>query len=82
MYPDLKRGFSMHAHELVSKLIDLQEKANSHATEYLKLRFVPGKKTMASVHHRKAERLRLRIQKIIREIAGAKADNPLINQLD
>ncbi len=63
----------MLANELVSELIELQEKANSHATEYLKLRFVPGKKTVASVHHRKAEKLRVRIQKIIREIAGCES---------
>lgn len=71
----------MQATELVSKLIDLQEKANLHATEYLKLRFVPGKKTIASDHHRKAERLRARIQKIIREIAGCESDPTLINRI-
>lgn len=65
--------------ELISRLIDLQEQANTHTAEYLKLQFMPGKKTVASAHLRKAERLRLRIQEIIREIAAG--DNcPSVNQ--
>lgn len=56
--------------DLISKLIDLQEKANEHTSEYKKLQYLPGNKSKAAVHQKKAMRLRSRIQELIREIAS------------
>ncbi|MFZ2447542.1 MAG: hypothetical protein WAW37_14395 [Syntrophobacteraceae bacterium] len=63
----------MLTNELIAKLIDLQEKANAHTSEYLKWEHAPGGKTRASVHHRKALKLRSKIQGLIREIAGCQS---------
>jgi hypothetical protein len=59
----------MQQNELISKLIDLQEKEDAHVCEYRKLEMVPGKKTKASLHYKKAMRLRSRIQELIHQIA-------------
>ncbi len=61
----------MEQDKLVSKLIDLEDKATAHTSEYLKLVQKPGKKTQASLHYRKALKLRSRIQEVIRKIALA-----------
>ena len=61
----------MQTEALVSKLIKLQEKAEVHSSEYNKLQNLPGNRTKASEHHRKALRLYSRIQELIREIASS-----------
>ncbi len=61
----------MQQDQLISKLIDLEDKAKAHTSEYLKLLQMPGNKTQASLHYRKALKLRSRIQGVIREIALA-----------
>ncbi|MHC1725439.1 MAG: hypothetical protein AB9866_05395 [Syntrophobacteraceae bacterium] len=66
----------MQQERIISKLIDLQDRADAHTSEYLKLQFVPGKKTKASSHYRKALKLRSRIQELIRQIAVLEADRP------
>jgi hypothetical protein len=67
----------MRQEQLISKLIDLEDKANAHASEYLKLLGVPGNKAQASQHYRKALRLRARVQGLIRQIgllSGARTE--------
>lgn len=59
--------------ELIAKLIDLQEQADAHTSEYQRLECLPGRKSKASIHRRKAVKLRSRIQEIIREIASFRA---------
>ena len=59
----------MRQEELISKLIDLEEKANTHTSQYLKLLSVPRKRTSASIHYQKALKLRARVQELIRQIA-------------
>ncbi len=61
----------METESLVSKLIKLQEKAEIHSSQYNKLQKLPGSKTKASAHQRKALRLYSRIQELIHEIATA-----------
>ncbi len=61
----------MQPEVLVSKLIKLQEKAEIHSSHYSRLRQLPGNKTKASEHERKALRLYSRIQELIHEIATA-----------
>ncbi len=61
----------MRQDQMISKLIDLEDKANAHTSEYLRLLQMPGNKTKASLHYRKALKLRSRIQGLIREIALA-----------
>ncbi|MEN6441479.1 MAG: hypothetical protein ABFD97_23185 [Syntrophobacter sp.] len=58
--------------DLIAQLIDLQEKANVHITEFRRLEHLPGNKSKASVHRRKAVKLRSRIQEIIHEIAASR----------
>ncbi len=53
----------------ISKLINLQEQADSHTSSYLKLQYVPEKWAQASVHYHKSARLRSRINELIHEIA-------------
>ena len=60
----------MRQEQLISKLIDLEDKANAHASEYHKLLGVPGNKAQASQHYRKALRLRAKVQ------APHQADRP------
>ncbi len=60
----------MRQNELITRLIDLQEKEDVHVCEYRKLELVPGKKTKASLHYKKALRLRSRIQQLIHQIAA------------
>ncbi|MCE5333093.1 MAG: hypothetical protein LLG06_00730 [Desulfobacteraceae bacterium] len=71
----------MTTHEIVSELIVLQDEEILHRTEYLKLQHLPGKKTVASSHCRKAMRLRARIQALIKTIAqaGNNTDEPWLN---
>lgn len=59
----------MRQQELISKLIDLEEQARVHSSEYLRLIQTPGNLTKASFHNRKAIRLRSRIKGLIRQIA-------------
>ncbi len=59
----------MRYERLVAKMIDLEERANAHTTEYSRLLHVPGGKTKASLHYLKALRLRSKIQELIRQIA-------------
>jgi len=65
----------MTPHEIVAKLIALQDKESLHRTEYLRLQHLPGKKTAATDHHRKAVRLQSQIQGLIRMIARAGNDS-------
>ena len=59
----------MRQEQLIAKLIDLEERANAHTSEYLKLQSVPRKRTSASIHYQKAPKLRARVQELIRKIA-------------
>jgi hypothetical protein len=59
----------MRQEKLISKLIDLEDRANAHTAQYLKLLGIPGKRTGASTHYQKALKLRARIQDLIRQIA-------------
>jgi len=65
----LERSPEMRQEELISKLIDLEERANAHTSEYLKLLNEPRKRTSASVHYQKALKLRARVHDLIRKIA-------------
>ena len=59
----------MRQEKLISKMIDLEDRANAHASQYLKLLSVPQKRTSASIHYQKALKLRARVQELIRKIA-------------
>ncbi len=65
----MERSLQMRQEQLVSKMIDLEDKANAHASQYLKLLGVPGKRTIASTHYQKSLKLRARVQELIRKIA-------------
>ncbi len=67
----------MQHEKIITKLIDLEERAEAHRVEYLKFQYVPGKKTLASSHYRQALRLRSRIRELIRKIARFEADPPV-----
>lgn len=69
----------MTSQNIVSKLIDLQDKANAHASEYERLQNIPGQKTVASAHLRKAVRLRAQIQKLIHQLAANGSPQPPAN---
>jgi len=62
----------MVPNNLIAELIDLQEKANLHITECQRLEHLPGNKSKATAHRRKAVRLRSRIQEIIHQIAASR----------
>lgn len=64
----LERPRKMRQEQLISKLINLEDKANAHASEYHRLLGVPGNKAQASQHYRKALRLRAKVQRLIRQI--------------
>ena len=66
----------MRQEQLIAKLIDLEDKANAHASQYLKLLSVPRKRTSASVHYQKALKLRARVQELIRKIAHCDSARP------
>ncbi len=59
----------MHTEALVTKLIKLQAEAEIHSSQFNKLQNIPGNRTKASEHQRKALRLYSRIQELIHEIA-------------
>ncbi len=59
----------MRKEQLISKLIDLDEQAKAHAFEYLRLIQVPGNAAKASLHDRKALRLRSRMKDLMKQIA-------------
>lgn len=59
----------MQQEKLIAKLIDLEERANAHTAEYVRLLHVPKGRTEASRHYRKAAQLRSKIQDLIRQIA-------------
>lgn len=59
----------MRQQELISKLIDLEEQAKVHSTEYLRLIQVPGNSAKASFHNRKVLKLHSKIKGIMRQIA-------------
>lgn len=59
----------MREQELISKLIDLEEQAKAHTSEYLRLMQMPGNLTRASFHNNRALRLRSRIKGLMRQIA-------------
>ena len=65
----LERSLEMRQEQLIAKLIDLEERANAHTSQYLKLLSVPRKRTSASIHYQKALKLRARVQELIRKIA-------------
>jgi len=65
----LERSPEMRQEQLIAKLIDLEERANAHTSEYLKLVSVPRKRTSATIHYQKALKLRARVQDLIRKIA-------------
>lgn len=66
----------MQPDKIISQLIDLQEKANTHTSEYLRLQYLPGNKAKAFAHQRKAIKLRSRILDLIREIALSEGGDP------
>jgi hypothetical protein len=59
----------MRREKLISKLIDLDEKAKAHTSEYLKLIHAHGNSVQASSHNRKALRLRSKIKEIMKKFA-------------
>ena len=59
----------MRQEKLVAKMIDLEDRANAHTTEYLRLLSVPGAKSKASLHYLRASKLRAKIQNLIKQIA-------------
>ncbi len=65
----------MQPDKIISLLIDLQEKADTHTTEYLRLQYLPGNKAKATAHQRKALKLRTRILDLIRKIALAEGED-------
>jgi hypothetical protein len=65
----LERSPEMRQEQLIAKLIDLEDRANAHTSQYLKLLSVPQKRTSASIHYQKALKLRARVQELIRKIA-------------
>ncbi len=65
----LERSPEMRQEQLIAKLIDLEERANAHTSEYLKLVSVPRKRTSATIHYQKALKLRAKVQEIIKKIA-------------
>lgn len=67
----------MQHEKIIAKLIDLEDRAEAHRAEYLKLQYIPGKKTIASSHYRQSLRLRSRIRELIRKIALFEADPPV-----
>ncbi len=71
----LERSLEMSQEQLIAKLIDLEERANAHTSEYLKLQSVPRKRTSASSHYQKALKLRARVQELIRKIAHYSSGN-------
>ncbi|MFZ0931060.1 MAG: hypothetical protein WAN11_20810 [Syntrophobacteraceae bacterium] len=60
----------MRQEQLISKLIDLDEQAKAHASEYMKLIQAPGNSAQASLHNRKALKLRSRIKDLMKKIAA------------
>jgi hypothetical protein len=61
----------MRQEKLISTLIDLDERAKAHTSEYLKLIQATGNAARASFHNRKALRLRSRIKDLMKQIATA-----------
>jgi|GEM_PF-4624858 hypothetical protein len=59
----------MRKKQLISKLIDLDEQAKAHDSEFLKMIQTPGNGAKASLHERQALRLRSRIKDLMRQIA-------------
>ena len=68
-FAPLERSLEMRQEQLIAKLIDLEERANAHTSEYLKLLSVPRKRTSASIHYQKALKLRAKVQELIKKIA-------------
>lgn len=60
----------MRRQQLISKLIDLDEQAKAHCSEYLRLIQMPGNGAKAALHNRKELRLRARIKDLMKQIAG------------
>ncbi|MGA2936441.1 MAG: hypothetical protein ABSF52_04995 [Syntrophobacteraceae bacterium] len=59
----------MHKEQLISRLIDLDEQAKAHASEYLRLIQAPGNAAKASLNDRKGLRLRSRMKDLMKQIA-------------
>lgn len=67
----------MQSKNIVGRLIDLQDQANVHTSEYQRFQHMPGHKTQATAHMRKALKLRAQIQKLIHQIASTRpAETP------
>jgi len=59
----------MNQQELISKLIDLEEQAKAHSSEYLILIRTPGARAKATYHKRKVLKLRCKIKDLMQQIA-------------
>jgi len=70
----LQRGNKMRQQELISKLIDLDERAKAHCSEFMRLIQMPGNQTKATYHNRRVATLRSRIQNLMRQIALSRGD--------
>jgi hypothetical protein len=66
----LGKALKMRRQQLISKLIDLDEQAKAHCSEYLRLIQMPGNAAKAALHNRKELRLRARIKDLMKQIAG------------
>jgi hypothetical protein len=64
-----RKSMKMRKEKLISKLIDLDERAKAHALEYLRLIQAPGNAAKASLHNRKALRLRSKMKDLMKQIA-------------
>ncbi len=59
----------MRHKDLIAKLIDLEERAQLHSSEYFKMIQMRGDPAKASLHYRKVIRLRSRIKDLMKQIA-------------
>ncbi len=59
----------MEADKLIAKLIKLQNKADANSLEFLRLEYIKTERAKALFHYRQNQKLRSKIQTLIRKIA-------------
>ncbi len=75
-YADLAFGTSlsgqgefMEADKLITKLIKLQNQADAHSSEFIRLEYIKTERAKALFHYRQNQKMRSKIQTLIRKIA-------------
>ncbi len=65
----------MEADKLIAKLIKLQNQADAHSSEYMRLEYIKTERAKALFHYRQNQKLRSKIQTLIRKIAALGGEN-------